>query len=167
MNIANDLQTILHQESTLVFPQFDSDRAWRLGAQLREISVARGAIVAIEVRMFGQQLFYAALDGTTPDNARWVQRKARTAEHFRRSSYAIGLSLKAAATTLADKHSLPHAEYAAHGGAVPITVKGVGMIGVVTVSGLPQRADHSLVVEALCAVLGHDASALALGSENA
>lgn len=167
MNIVNDLQTILHQENTLVFPQFDSDRAWQLGSQLREMAVARGAAVAIEVRTFGQQLFYVALDGTTPDNARWVQRKVRTAEHFRRSSYAIGLSLKQANTTLSDKYSLPLAEYAAHGGAFPIAIKDVGMIGVVTVSGLPQRSDHSMVVEALCALLGHDASALALGPENA
>ncbi len=96
MNIAHDLQTIVHQEQTLVFPQFDSDRAWQIGSQLREMAVARGAVVAIEVRTFGQPLFFAALDGTTPDNVRWVQRKARTVEHFRRSSYAIGLSLQQA-----------------------------------------------------------------------
>jgi uncharacterized protein (UPF0303 family) len=30
------------------------------------------------------------------------------------------------------------------------------------VSGLPQRADHELVVEALCAHLSHDYSKLAL-----
>ena len=42
MNIAHDLQTIVHQEQTLVFPQFDSDRAWQIGTQLREMAVARG-----------------------------------------------------------------------------------------------------------------------------
>jgi uncharacterized protein (UPF0303 family) len=160
--IAHDLQAIAHQEKTLVFPQFDSDRAWQIGSQLREMAVARGAAVAIEVRTFGRQLVFVALDGTTPDNARWVARKARTVEHFRRSSYAIGLSLQQAGTTLADKYSLPAAEFASHGGAFPLTVAGAGVIGVVTASGLPQRVDHQLVVEALCAVLGHDASALAL-----
>ena len=53
MNIAQDLQTIALQEKTLIFPQFDSDRAWQLGSQLREMAVARGAVVAIEVRTFG------------------------------------------------------------------------------------------------------------------
>lgn len=57
MNIAQDLQTIAHQEQTLVFPHFDSDRAWQIGSQLREMAVARGAVVAIEVRTFGQPLF--------------------------------------------------------------------------------------------------------------
>jgi uncharacterized protein (UPF0303 family) len=162
MDIQQDLQAIAHQEHTLVFPTFDSDRAWQIGVQLREMAVARGAAVAIEVRTFGQQLFFVTLDGTSPSNAHWVQRKARTVEHFRRSSYVIGLGLQEQNTTLAAKYGLPVAEFASHGGAFPLTVKGAGVIGVVTVSGLPQRSDHELVVEALCAVLGHDAGALAL-----
>ena len=161
MNIAHDLQTIAQQEKTLVFPHFDSDRAWQIGLQLREMAVARGAVMVIDVRTFGLPLFFTAVNGATPDNVRWVQRKARTVEHFRVSSYAIGLGLQQASTTLADKYSLPAAEFASHGGAFPLTVKGAGVIGVVTVSGLPQRKDHEFVVEALCAVLGHDASALA------
>jgi uncharacterized protein (UPF0303 family) len=96
-----------------------------------------------------------------------VQRKARTVEHFRVSSYAIGLGLQQAGATLADKYSLPAAEFASHGGAFPLTVKGAGVIGVVTVSGLPQRRDHEFVVEALCAILGHDASGLAFASDMA
>lgn len=36
------------------------------------------------------------------------------------------------------------------------------MIGSLTVSGLAQRADHELAVEALCAELGHDYAKLAL-----
>jgi uncharacterized protein (UPF0303 family) len=162
MDITQDLQAIAHQERTLVFPKFDADRAWQIGSQLREMAVARGVAMAIEVRTFGQQLFFVALDNTSPSNAHWVQRKARTVEHFRRSSYAIGLALQEQGTTLAAKYALPDAEFASHGGGFPLTVEGAGVIGAVTVSGLPQRADHELVVEALCAVLGLDASAIAL-----
>ena len=39
--------------------------------------------------------------------------------------------------------------YAAHGGSFPIRVAGVGIVGAVTVSGLPQAQDHALVVEGL------------------
>jgi uncharacterized protein (UPF0303 family) len=38
-------------------------------------------------------------------------------------------------------------------------------VGSVTVSGLPQRADHELVVEALCSILGRDYAELKLGPE--
>ena len=40
-------------------------------------------------------------------------------------------------------------DVADHGGSFPIVVDGVGCVGAVTVSGLPQREDHELVVEAL------------------
>ena len=114
------------------------------------------------MRTFGQPLFSCALEGATPDNLDWVRRKSNVVAHFRRSSYAIGLKMQQAGTTLADKHGLPVAEYAPHGGAFPLTLAGAGVIGSVTVSGLPQRADHELVVEALCAHLGQDYSKLAL-----
>ncbi|MDF2808182.1 MAG: hypothetical protein K0S43_3128, partial [Cellulosimicrobium sp.] len=43
---------------------------------------------------------------------------------------------------------------AAHGGAFPVRVDGVGIVGVVTVSGLAQGDDHALVTEALRSFLG-------------
>ena len=68
----------------------------------------------------------------------------------------------AAGATLADKHGLPISDYSPHGGAFPLTVAGAGVIGSITASGLPQRADHEFVVEALCAELGQDYAVLAL-----
>jgi uncharacterized protein (UPF0303 family) len=162
MDIAHDLQSIATQEHALVFPRFDAARAWQLGAYLHELALARSLAVAIEVRTFGHPLFFCALDGATPDNADWVRRKARVVEHFRRSSYAVGLKMQQGGTTLAAKHGLAVSDYAPHGGSFPLTVAGAGVIGSVTVSGLPQRADHELVVEALCAELGADYPTLAL-----
>jgi uncharacterized protein (UPF0303 family) len=162
MDIDHDLNAIAKQEQALAFPRFDAARAWQLGAYLHEVATARGLALAIGVRTFGQPLFFSALEGATPDIGAWVQRKSNVVAHFRRSSYAIGLRMQQAGTTLADKYGLPAAEYAAHGGAFPLTLAGVGVIGSVAVSGLPQRADHELVVEALCAQLGRDYAQLAL-----
>jgi uncharacterized protein (UPF0303 family) len=162
MDIVHDLQSIAAQEKALVFAQFDADRAWQLGAFLREVAKARGLALAIDVRTFGQPLFFCALDGATPDNVEWARRKGNVVAQFRRSSYAVGLRLQQSGATLADKHGLAVTDYASHGGAFPLTVAGAGVIGSVTVSGLPQRADHELVVEALCAQLDQDYSKLAL-----
>ena len=81
---------------------------------------------------------------------------------FHRSSYAIGLTLAETNRTFADRYNLPDADYAAHGGSFPIHVAGTGIIGSVTISGLPQRDDHNLVVEALCRALKKDHDSLRL-----
>ena len=163
--IAEDRALVAKQERELVFPGFDAATAWSLGNRLREMAVERKAPVVIDIRRFGdphQQLFFTALTGTTPDNARWVARKAKIVARFHRSSYAAGLYLQEQGITFEQKYSLPDAEYATHGGAFPITVAGAGIIGSVTVSGLPQRADHELVVEGICLELKLDYAALRL-----
>jgi uncharacterized protein (UPF0303 family) len=125
----------------------------------------RGLAVVVDVRRFGQPLFYAALEGTTPDNAEWVRRKSNVVARFHRSSYAIGLKLNAKNETLTEQQGLPLADYATHGGSFPLATAESGVIGSVTVSGLPQRADHELVVEALCGLLGRDYAELRLAAE--
>src|SRR5580693_1764895 len=156
MNLSQDLEVIAKQEMELVFPEFDEEIAWKVGSQLRELASARRLPVAIEIKRFGQPLFYSALNGSTPDNAEWVRRKGNVVGRFHRSSYAIGLVLKETNSTLADKYELTSSDYASHGGAFPLKVAGAGVIGSATVSGLPQRADHELVVEALCGQLGRE-----------
>jgi uncharacterized protein (UPF0303 family) len=93
-----------------------------------------------------------------------VQRKSNAVARFHRSSYGVGLTMKMKNDTL-ESRGLPINEYASHGGSFPLTVKGAGIVGSVTVSGLPQRADHELVVEALCAIVGRDYATLRLGPE--
>ncbi|MEJ2608258.1 MAG: heme-binding protein, partial [Anaerolineales bacterium] len=44
---------------------------------------------------------------------------------------------------------LPENEYAPHGGCFPIIIKGTGVVGTITVSGLAQEDDHSAVVRAI------------------
>jgi uncharacterized protein (UPF0303 family) len=166
MAIAEDLAIITRQEAELHFPSFDYDTAWRLGLSLRDLAIARKQNIVIDIRRFGlphQPLFYTALGGT-PDNARWVQRKSNVVARFHRSSYAIGLTLEQNNRIFSERYGLPDADYAPHGGSFPIHVAGAGIIGAVTISGLPQRDDHNLVVEALCLVLQKDHESLCLPS---
>lgn len=162
MSLDVDLERIALQERLLHWPRFDADLAWKLGCLLRDRAIERKAPIVIDVRRFGQPLFYAAIEGSTPDNADWARRKNNAVARFHRSTYGLSLMLQSQKTTLADKFGLPLAEYAAHGGAFPITVLGTGVIGSVTISGLPQREDHELVVQAICSQLGVDYKNVAL-----
>jgi uncharacterized protein (UPF0303 family) len=160
-----DLEQISQQERELVLPHLDAQIAWELGSRLRTMAIERNLAVVIDVRRFGQPLFYAAMDGTTPDNVEWVRRKSNVVARFHRSSYAVGLKEKIKSETLFETQGLPVADYATHGGSFPLAVTGAGLIGSATVSGLPQRGDHELVIEALCAILRRDYKKLKLAAE--
>ena len=167
MSLSEDLERVALQERELQLPRLDAAMAWDLGLCLRRMAEERGLAVVIDVRRFGQPLFYSALDGTTADNAEWVRRKSNVVARFHSSSYGVGMTLKVKATTLLERYGLPVADYAADGGSFPLIVENAGIVGSVTVSGLPQRDDHNLVVEALCALLGRDFAVLRLGPESA
>jgi uncharacterized protein (UPF0303 family) len=168
MPLQEYLAAIIHQESTITFPGFTPDTAWQIGTTLRDLAIARGHSLVIDVRRFGsphQQLFYCALPGTTPDNQRWVARKINVVARFHKSSYHVGRLLEQSGLSFNARYNLPEEDYAAHGGCFPIHVAGTGIVGAVTVSGLPQREDHSFVVEALCLVTGRDYATLRLPPE--
>ncbi len=142
-------QRIQAEEQALVFPSFDHADALALGLSLVEKGRARALPIAIDVERCGHRLFHAALPGSSPDNASWIERKKRLVYRTFTSSYAVGLKLRASQRTLAEAMFLDERDYAPHGGCVPVVVAGVGFVGTVTVSGLPQADDHALVVEAM------------------
>ncbi|MEU9363951.1 heme-degrading domain-containing protein [Streptomyces avermitilis] len=137
------------QERRLTLPHFTYDDAWAFGNLLVELARRRCAPVAVDIRRGGQQLFHAALPGSTPDNDAWIDRKRRVVERYGCSSYLVGCRFRAKGTTFEESSRLDPDLYAAHGGAFPITVEGAGVIGTVVISGLPQVEDHALVVEGL------------------
>jgi uncharacterized protein (UPF0303 family) len=135
------------QEAELQFTRFDNDTAWALGVRLVEAARRQGLPVVVCIRRGAQLLFHAALPGTAPDNDGWLERKCRVVERFARSSYRVGAECSARGRSFEQTYRLDPALYAAHGGAFPVTVRGVGVVGVVAVSGLPQAQDHAFVVE--------------------
>jgi uncharacterized protein (UPF0303 family) len=61
----------------------------------------------------------------------------------------MGQLLKSKGKRIEEAYLIPETEYAPHGGCFPVIVKGTGVVGTITVSGLPQEEDHKLVVQAL------------------
>lgn len=154
MSATPSLQQLLQQESALQLPRFDHDHAWQLGCLLREQALQQHANVTIEIHAYGQVLFSHAMAGTSQDNAHWLERKRNSVLRFGHSSLYLGEYQR---TKGREFELLPHIDaqrYCAHGGSFPLRLLGGGLIGAVTVSGLPQLADHQLVCQALASLLG-------------
>lgn len=143
---AGDLEA---EYAELELASFDEAAAWRLGVIL--VDLAKGLPVVIDIRTADRTLFHAALPGSAPLNDLWAQRKSNTALMFQLPSLLVAARNKAKGEPL-DKHGLSGSDYADSGGAVPIRVKGVGVVAVATVSGLPQVEDHRLVVRGIRAL---------------
>ena len=147
------LKTLLQQEQDLQFAQFNELTAWQLGTQMVERAMRENLPVTIDITRGQHQLFHYSMPGTAADNDEWVKRKVRLVNRFGHSSFYMGQMLKHKGKTIEQSYLISESEFAAHGGCFPIVVKGTGMVGTITVSGLPQEEDHKFVVESIRAFL--------------
>jgi uncharacterized protein (UPF0303 family) len=136
-----------HEE--LQFTRFGFDEAWEIGQDLVAAGRRDALPIAIDISLNGQVLFHAALPGSSPDNDQWIIRKNRVVQRFHMSSFYIASLLRQKKTSIEEKYGLSHADYAPAGGAVPIRVRAVGVVGTITVSGLADHEDHRMVTEAI------------------
>ncbi len=143
------LERLLLEERQLQFTNFNEDTAWQIGTWLVEHAIQNDLAITIDIRLGEHKLFHASRPGTSANNDAWVNRKARLVNHFGRSSFYVGQMLKSEGKSLQEKFLLPESEYAPHGGCFPITLKGTGVVGTITVSGLAQEQDHQVVVQAI------------------
>jgi uncharacterized protein (UPF0303 family) len=155
-DVAELIGRLEEQERRLTFARFDYSDAWALGCLLVDLAAGRELPVAVDIRRGTQQLFHAALAGSVADNDAWIERKVRVVQRYGASSYLVGRRLAAKGQVLDAGMGVDPAGYAAHGGAFPVRLPHVGVVGVITVSGLPQAEDHALVVEAVEAFLSRD-----------
>ena len=141
------------QERRLLLPQADLAALFSLGSRMAAAASERGLPVVIQIRSGGRLVFVAALPGSVASNDEWAPRKARVAQHFEQSSLLVRRLHERDRVDIHSRHGLSPERFRAHGGAVPLRVAGVGVIGTVVVSGLPQLEDHAFVVEQLEAFL--------------
>jgi len=166
MDIAKDLARIAHQEEQLQFERFDADVAWKIGTWLRSTAAAHNQSIAIDITLAGAPLFYHAMLGATPNNAEWIRRKKNVMSRFHKSTYAVGLEYQRNSTTLEARTGAPLVDFVTAGGCFPIRIRGsAAVLGSITVSGLPERQDHELVVRALAEHVGIELSSVALAPE--
>lgn len=146
---AEIIATVRKQEATALFAAFNEETAFDLGSALYTIARSKRSPVAINIRTSERALFHAAMPGATPDNDQWVRRKSNVVLRFHQSSLLYGQTLAEKGRVIGPEWGLDPLDYAGHGGSFPIRVKKAGVIGAITVSGLPQLDDHRMIIEAL------------------
>jgi uncharacterized protein (UPF0303 family) len=165
MSLDSDIAQIARQEQELRFERFSEEDAWTLGSLMRKLAVERNLPFVIDIRIGSRPLFYTALPGSTPENPDWVRRKVNTVYRFHKSSYRVGREYQQQRKPFDQTRGIDPMDHAPAGGGFPIHLTGTGVVGAVTVSGVPQREDHGFVVEMICRFLNIDYGLLALGPE--
>ena len=165
MSAETDLAIIAEQEATLVFERFDEDVAFDLGTRVRAGSRVFGRGVAVGVYLWDRTMFYAATAGATEGNRSWIERKTKLVKLQLKSSYRVVLERGDKPRQFEPGWGLAPTDYALAGGAFPINVRGIGVVGAAVASGLHERDDHEIVRAAIAELLGHAPGYLALPAQ--
>ncbi|MEZ8101614.1 heme-degrading domain-containing protein [Vibrio bivalvicida] len=144
-----DLNQLLAQEAELQFEAFNNRTAWELGSLIKSRAEAKQVNVAIEIVRNGHRLFSFAMADTSRDNHCWIERKRNVVDRYEHSSWYMGQYYKAKGKTIDQASLVDGKEFAPYGGSFPLIIRGVGVVGSVSVSGLPQYEDHKLVVDTI------------------
>ena len=137
------------QEEILQFTEFTSETALQIGMRLIEKAKEENYSITIDITRSGHQLFHYAFEGTSPDNDAWIIRKNRVVNRFHTSSLYIGTKLKLEKKSIEEKYHISSMEYCPYGGAFPIIIRNVGVVGTISSSGIRQITEHNLIVEVI------------------
>ena len=141
------------QEESLRFTSLSFSLLHKIGETLIEEAGKRGGSVYVMIRVAGDIVYAAAMDGTSGNNIQWARRKANTAELAGRSSMRDGMINRAKGRSLAER-GLSFLDYTEEGGSFPIILDTGVVIGSITVSGMKSEEDHQLIADVLSSFLG-------------
>ena len=162
MTAEAELAIVTEQEHKVDFDSFDEDKAYEIGTYIREAGRGLDKGLVAGVFLWDRTLFWGATPGSTATNWSWATRKVALVKIMFKSSYRVVLERGDKPRLLEPNWGMEPNEYAIAGGAFPIRVKSVGIIGAVAVSGLHERDDHEFARSAIAQALGHGADAFAL-----
>jgi uncharacterized protein (UPF0303 family) len=142
-------QGLALEAQTLELESLSQKDAIEIGEIALDIGFQRGLAIAIEVRLKEWVVFHASLPGTTSKDDEWMARKARVVLATGNSTMFERVLAEEQGIDWYQSKGLPEETHAIHGGGLPLNVKGIGCIGILLISGLPQVQDHLLGVEVL------------------
>jgi len=144
---------LARETATLIFPSLTQSEALELGEIAASIGRERSLPIAVEVRLKDWTVFHASLPGSSPENDRWIARKARVVLATEHSTMFERVLAEEQGIDWYATKALPEETHAIHGGGLALNVKGLGFVGVLLISGLPQVEDHLLGVEVIAEYL--------------
>lgn len=101
--------------------------------------------------------------GTKPESDNWIRRKENITYATNGSSYYWECWCEQGVHPL-EWRGMSYEDYAPAGGCFPLRIKGAGMVGTLTISGMASHEDHALAFETVekvvCGELGVDISGL-------
>lgn len=153
-NMTDALAQRRKEEEMLRFPAFSYEDALTLGLKIIEKAKERGAAVAIDIEVNGNQLFHYAMPGSNKRHAMWIRRKHNMVQTAQISSLHAFQQLIHEGKDQWKDWRMNEADYGAIGGGFPIHVAGTGIIGSVACSALPHEEDHRLLVDSISEMLG-------------
>ena len=148
MTTEEQMAQVKQQEASLVFDSFSQETAWKLGSLMAERAFAQQKPIIIDITVLDMVYFHVSCPGSNLDNEAWILRKKNIVKRFQTSTYAFALDIELSGWPFSDR-GLDTAQYAASPGSFPITVRGTGVIGAITVSGMRDTDDHQFVVDCL------------------
>ncbi len=140
---------LLNEEQILTLPTLDLAGALEIGEIAKSLGVARNLPIATEVRLGDWIIYHASLPGSSPENDRWILRKARVVLLKHHSTMYERVSAEERGVDWHEENNLFDETHAIHGGGLPLITKNEGFVGMLLISGLPQVKDHLLGVEVL------------------
>ena len=140
---------LINEEQILTLPSLDLSGALEIGEIAKSTAVLRKLPLAIQVRLGDWIIYHASLPGSTYENHRWIDRKARVVSLKHHSTMFERVSAEERGVDWYEENNLMDETHAIHGGGLPLITKNEGFVGVLLISGLPQVEDHLLGVEVL------------------
>ena len=139
---------LLDEEKILKLPPLSNNDAIEIGQIAVTLGNQRKLPIVIEVRIGDWIIFHASLEGSKPENDRWINRKVAVVMLNHHSTMFERVSAEERGSDWHKENSVTDESHAMHGGGLPLITE-EGFKGVLIVSGLPQVEDHLLAVEVL------------------
>ncbi len=144
---------LARESATLMLPSLTQSEALELGEIAVAIGRDRSLPIAVEVRLKDWTVYHASLPGSSAENDRWIARKARVVLATEHSTMFERVLAEEQGIDWYESKNLSEETHAIHGGGLALNVRGLGFVGILLISGLPQVEDHLLGVEVIAEYL--------------